>query len=726
MMPMVLALAVSVQAQVVLRGTVRDQSGLPVPRALVYVDGTQSSTETDAAGRFELTVESRPGALTIFRDGFSPVSQPFDPKADSRIDPFVFVLTAAPISDSVTVVASPGPALPLSRFTLRPLDVVRTPGSQADLMRALQMLPGVVQADEGAGLYVRGGDTSEVLVLLDDAVVFHPYRQETPGGGLFGSVEPFLLEGLSFSTGGFSAKYGNALSAVLNLHGLRKPETSQANVTFGLAGASMRAALPLGDRGGLRVSGNRSFPALLFALNGQPYTFNPLPGGWDVNASGHYTSPTAGTFKLFAMATGDHVGIQIDSLSFSGLLTSTTSSASTSLHWEKLLDNRWLSTATIGLTRYVRGTGAGVLDLATTDIRGSWRTTTERAVGTWTLRIGADGIVAWTHVDGTVPSHGGDLGGIAGSDPLHARYGDRVAGADVETERRWGPLTTRIGMRTDRFDLAREQTIDPRVNAAIDVAHGQRVSAAWGLYHQAPEAAYFAFKGSSGLDAMRAQHLVLGYEYGIETDPLHLRIETYRKTYRALPLESAPNVFTSSGYGSARGVDLFAHAKHAPFDLTASYSYLDAARRWTAFEDRGKYSIVPDGAWPPAFAMPHTARAMARVDLTRRWQAGAGLRISSGRLDTPIVGATPTATGFLPIYGAINSERLPRYQRLDLTLSYLTQLLGSRSASLFAAVGNAFGRRNFFEYAYSSDFSTRRPITSAVPRVVYFGMSVTR
>ena len=128
------------------------------------------------------------------------------------------MLTPAPIADSVTRHRAPrARAAGLRPFAMRPLDVVRTPGAAADLMRALQTLPGVAQVDEGAGLYVRGGDTSEVLVLLDDAVVFHPYRQETPGGGLFGSVEPFLLEGVSFATGGFSAKYGNALSAVLDM-----------------------------------------------------------------------------------------------------------------------------------------------------------------------------------------------------------------------------------------------------------------------------------------------------------------------------------------------------------------------------------------------------------------------------------------------------------------------------------------------------------------------------
>jgi hypothetical protein len=79
----------------------------------------------------------------------------------------------------------------------------------------------------------------------------------------------------------------------------------------------------------------------------------------------------------------------------------------------------------------------------------------------------------------------------------------------------------------------------------------------------------------------------------------------------------------------------------------------------------------------------------------------------------------------VPIDGAINSERLPRYERTDLTLTYLSTLLRSR-AVLFASVGNLFARVNFFEYAYSADFSARHPVTSATPRVVYAGITLTK
>src|SRR5262249_47387571 len=174
------------------------------------------------------------------------------------------------------------------------------------------------------------------------------------------------------------------------------------------------------------------------------------------------------------------------------------------------------------------------------------------------------------------------------------------------------------------------------------------------------------------------------------------------------------------------GLDLFAHVKRAPLDVIADYSWLDAERRWTPATDRGKYPVLPPGTWPPEFDITHTAHVLARVDLTRALAASAGWRISSGRLDTPCVGSGEPPAGFVPVYGPINSERLPNYARTDATVSYLSQLLGSKSTVLFASVGNLFGRVNFFEYAYSADFTQRRPVTSATPRVVYFGATFLR
>ncbi len=87
---------------------------------------------------------------------------------------------------------------------------------------------------------------TEMLVFLDDAVIAHPYRYETPTGGFRGAVDPLQIAGLAFSTGGFPVRYGNALSGVVDMHGLEPPTDALATATLGLAGASVALATPLG------------------------------------------------------------------------------------------------------------------------------------------------------------------------------------------------------------------------------------------------------------------------------------------------------------------------------------------------------------------------------------------------------------------------------------------------------------------------------------------------
>src|SRR5262249_51608058 len=279
-------------------------------------------------------------------------------------------------------------------------------------------------------------------------------------------------------------------------------------------------------------------------------------------------------FKFFVNGSGDGVGVRIDSLNFNGLLRSSVSSASSSMQWQKLVDGSWLTTGAIGVTRYERGQDVGILDLGGADVRSSWRVTTERGVGVWIVRAGADGIDARTHTSGSVPNRGGDLGGTAGSQTIDTRYDDDASGIYGEVQRRFGRVGATVGGRAQSFNRAGETAVDPRVNVSIDTVPGQRMSFAWGLYHQAPEAGYYAFAGPDGLSAMRARHLIAGYEIGAEGGLIHFRSEGYWKTYQALPLEQPPGVFVSTGYGDARGVDLFAHVSRAPFDLIANYSYL--------------------------------------------------------------------------------------------------------------------------------------------------------
>ena len=720
-MPTLLLLtALGLQATARISGLVTDATLLPLPGATVEVDGRVVATSGDD-GTFEIIAPGTPSRLRVALDGFEPYETLLQPVAtDLRI-----TLGVRRFEDRVRVTARP-PRPPVeSVFTRQPIDVYRTPGAQGDLFRALQTLPGVVATDEAAGLFVRGGDVSEVLVSLDDAVIAHPYRYETPTGGFRGAVDPLLVTGIAFSTGGFSARHGNALSAVMDLRGLDRAELPEMSGTVGLAGASAAVAMPVREHVGVRAAMNRTFTSLLFAVNGTPRRFEPAPEGWDGSAGLSWDLNSAGRFKTFALVQRDSVGTEVERDAFAGWLRSSSDHSFVAARWDGSA-GAWTTGASVGSDTYSRRTAVGVLALDVEDRTQSWRVDAarpgERHVD-W--RLGSNGAFTHTEIAGRVPAAGGDLAGVSGDAAFDADARDWYAGAYLEATTSLGIVSTTTGARVDRFGKAGATTVDPRVNVRIAVGRSRAIRYATGIYHQAPAPSYYdRARGTTQLAPMRAVHHIIGYEVGREAEGLYLRVEGYSKRYRDLPLEDDALGYSSDGFGSSRGIDLFSQWRSSRVDLRGTASWLSARRRWTPADQRNRYEL-PGGTWRPDFEIPWSASLIATVPVGGGVAFSGSWRAAAGRPNTPIVGAIQTGDQFAPVFGAINSERLPRYERVDAAVNWLVPA-GAGAVVFFASIDNMLGRLNVFEYRYTPDYSSRQPVVPTSQRSVYVGATFRR
>ena len=115
---------------------------------------------------------------------------------------------------------------------LKPLDIVTTAGALGDFVGALQTLPGTSNVSEDGRLFVRGGDAEETQVFIDGIRVFTPYATTANNIPARGRFSPFLFKGISFSTGGYSAEYGQALSSVLLLNSTDNPLEERTDVSL--------------------------------------------------------------------------------------------------------------------------------------------------------------------------------------------------------------------------------------------------------------------------------------------------------------------------------------------------------------------------------------------------------------------------------------------------------------------------------------------------------------
>ncbi len=102
----------------------------------------------------------------------------------------------------------------MQKITTKDIERIPAIGGSADLAQYLQILPGVIfTGDQGGELYIRGGSPIQNKVLLDGMTIYNPFHSI----GLFSVFETDVIRSVNVFTGGFSAEYGDRLSAVLDV-----------------------------------------------------------------------------------------------------------------------------------------------------------------------------------------------------------------------------------------------------------------------------------------------------------------------------------------------------------------------------------------------------------------------------------------------------------------------------------------------------------------------------
>src|SRR5215217_1364181 len=224
-------------AQSILSGRVFDDKGQGIMGASVSLDNTLDGATTDSAGRFSFpTTESGAQTLVVNSVGFENGGLPLN--ITGNISDLVIKLkSGAQRLDGVTVTAGAFEASnDKAKAVLTTLDIITTAGTNADVVKAIQTLPGTQQAGTQAGLFVRGGDASEAAVIVDGLVAQNAFNSSAPGVAARSRFSPFQVRGVSFSSGGYSARYGQALSSVLELNTLDFADKTTINTGVNMAG----------------------------------------------------------------------------------------------------------------------------------------------------------------------------------------------------------------------------------------------------------------------------------------------------------------------------------------------------------------------------------------------------------------------------------------------------------------------------------------------------------
>jgi hypothetical protein len=684
----------------------------------VFIIETLEGVVTREDGGFTIATNATgPLTLIVRRLGFAEQRRLI---AEGDTSTLVFTLQPSGVALApVSIVAGQYTASEERGATLTPLEVVTTPGTAADVNRAIQSLPGVQAGDEGTALFVRGGDFTETRVFLNDAGLLTPVQLQSPSGTFSGTVDPFLLDGISFSSGGFGVRYGDALSGIAALKTQGRPTRSSVTARAGLAALSGSAALRLSPGVSFRFAGNRSNLDPMFRLNGTRREYDPPPHGYDASGSAIFTYRPTGELKLFAIRQTTALAFGVEEASYGGDFAVDVNGHLGVATWRDVFGTV-SPTVTVAASHDESGTDFGALrltngsDHAQVFTQVEWQT----ALGV-VIRLGGDLDRIESHYEGSIPATGYDVRPGARTTVIASTQTGNRSGAFAEAD--WRPVTRArlvAGVRTDRSTLTDQRTVDPRVSAAWTVPGGVTLTAAWGLYHQVPDPLYFDDSLTAGrtLSSMRATQRILGAQVGGEQQML--RVEAYDKRYEDLAQRTRDYDVTGGGSGHARGVDVFAKGR-APLGMTGRVSYSFVSSRRTD-PDAGVVTRAP-------FDITHTVTAVAERSMFGGLRASLAYRFATGRPFTPVVGATYDSVQrvYVPSYGEPMVDRLPAFQRLDFSTSYFRQLTPGLQSVVFVSLMNMLDRTNAQRYRYNADYSRRYIVSSLFERSVYFGATIT-
>jgi len=251
---------------VIISGFVYDASnGEALIGTNVYLEGTQRGSSTNNSGYYVIP-RIPVGTYTIIAHyiGFDVYKQEITLTAGEKKNITVNLNPGNIIMEKVVI---SGDAIPeaeklfkqdISNLTLSARQLKKIPQvAETDLLRSLQMLPGILPvSDYSSALYVRGGTPDQNLFLMDGTDVYNPEH----AFGVFSTFNTDAIKQVELSKGGFSAKYGGRLSSVLNVTNLDgNREQFEGTAAISLLSAKTTIQMPIGQIGSLSGSLRRTY-----------------------------------------------------------------------------------------------------------------------------------------------------------------------------------------------------------------------------------------------------------------------------------------------------------------------------------------------------------------------------------------------------------------------------------------------------------------------------------
>ena len=668
----------SLIAQTNISGKVTDKKNNPIFGANVYLDGTYDGGSTNEKGEFSFeTAEKAIQTLVISFISFETSVRTADVSTFNNLQ--IKLRDDVNALDAVVINAGVFEAGEKAKVTvLKPLDIVTTASAMGDFVGALQTLPGTATVGEDGRLFVRGGEAEETQIFIDGARVFTPFTPTTNNIPTRGRYSPFLFKGIRFSTGGYSAEYGQALSSVLLLSTIDEPDQEKTDISFMTVGLGV---------GNTQKWKNSSFSINTSYINLAPYlaifedrnTWNKPYQSLSGEMVFRQQFKDGSMLKLYGAYSYSDFDVLQDNINFDDGFRIGLNNRNLYFNasYKNKFGTNWRYETIASFTNDHTNTKIIKDNLNSNENSLHLKAKLKKRFSS-RARLSFGGEYFNTNYDENYTP--------INNSKFKYGFNNSILATFIETDIFFSKnLAAKVGVRAENSSILNEFTLSPRASVSYKSGKNSQFSFAYGQFYQNPKNDYLKF--SQDFNSENTSHLIANFQ-SVKQGQI-FRIEAYHKAYNSLVkyADLQPNFtsdFNNNGDGFAKGFDVFwrQNGKIKNTDYWVSYSYLDTQR---------DYRNYPTAA-RPNFASKHNLSIV-----TKHWikdwksQIGFSYQFASGRNYT-----NPNEPGFL------NNET-KNFNNLSFNWAYLID----PQKILYFSMNNILGTKNVFGYDYKNTPNTK-------------------
>ncbi|TFV97543.1 TonB-dependent receptor [Algoriphagus kandeliae] len=747
-----------------LTGIVLDrENSLPLPGASVFWENDISSGVVSGLdGSFSISILNLPAILKVSFVGYETSTREITAKDLDK--PLKFFLSPEELSLEEVLIQELRPDENLrsletgkNRVPIQTIKNIPALFGEVDLLRSLQLLPGVQTAGEGTtGLFVRGGSADQNLVQLDGAPVYNPSHFF----GFFSVFNPDALSEVELYKGNMPASFGGRLSSLIDVS-LREGNNSKIHGEGGIGTISSRLTLdgPLfSENSTFVISGRRTYADVFLGLSSDEDIRNNKLNFHDLSGKAVFRVGDRDRISVSSYQGRDFLGLDDQfGLGWSNWVSSA--------QWSRNIDAQTFFDLEAYHSRYYYSLEFEDPDngfdwgsrLSESGVKGTWSQIRDKVQTYWGFH---SQLYHFAPIE-LIPAPGASFDGIS-TNPKNGLLNNVFAGASFELNSKLsvegglrGGFYNQLGsgvkylyegevpgpdveildsVRYDRLEnIQFYQGLEPRLAFRYLINDRFSIKSAYNRNFQYVQIASNSSAGlpidrwilaDSYVRPIRSDQISLGFFRNFEENKWELSIEGYYKTLDGIiDLRNGAQVlFTDnveteilSGKGWSYGTEFLLRKN---MGKTTGWLVYTWSRAWRKID-----GISQGQAYNPRFDRPHDVTLVLNHEFSPKWSAGLTFVYTTGQAVTFPIGTYESDNQQLPLFSPFrNQDRFPDYHRMDASITWKNDNKGKKwRGSWNFSIYNLYGRKNPFAYEfreiYNDDIAFNpgdgEPITSS-------------